>query len=198
MKIAHCDCRGPLNSLNDVLAGDNGDYWLAALNRFLRKENPWPAVGRTLMIIGLPIYKSAAEIVSVLESAGCKVSDWARDILVRMPLATTVMEVELVEVSVRELGFTVTSRYDDICARAASFGLDLCPPEVGPALRLTYKNQPVGEWFYVAMKSIAASDGDLGVFEVECDSGGRWLNADCGNPGNLFIPGDRLVFVRRK
>jgi hypothetical protein len=42
-KIAHCDCRGSLNSLNDALAGENGDAWLDALIRFLRKENPWPA-----------------------------------------------------------------------------------------------------------------------------------------------------------
>ena len=40
-KVALCEARGPLNSLNDVLAGENGEEWLAALKRFLRKENPW-------------------------------------------------------------------------------------------------------------------------------------------------------------
>jgi hypothetical protein len=33
--------RGPRDSLEEKLAGDNGEEWLIALKRFLRKENPW-------------------------------------------------------------------------------------------------------------------------------------------------------------
>lgn len=40
-KIALCDARGLLNALIDTLSGEDGDRWLAALARFLRKENPW-------------------------------------------------------------------------------------------------------------------------------------------------------------
>src|SRR3989338_4540991 len=40
-KIALSEARGPLNALNDALSGEDGDQWLAALARFLRKENPW-------------------------------------------------------------------------------------------------------------------------------------------------------------
>jgi len=34
--------RGPRDSLEEKLAGEDGEQWLKALNRFLRKENPWP------------------------------------------------------------------------------------------------------------------------------------------------------------
>lgn len=43
-KIALCEARGPLNDLNDKLSGEDGDQWLGALRRFLRKESPWSEV----------------------------------------------------------------------------------------------------------------------------------------------------------
>ena len=45
----------------------------------------------------------------------------------------------------------------------------LCPAEVGPELRLHYRNQPVGEALNIAMKPIATYGGeshDLGVGEL--------------------------------
>lgn len=68
-------------------------------------------------------------------------------------------EVDLVVVSVGELGFKDVALYKDICARAAEFGLDLCPAEVGPALRLAYDDQPLGEWLYIAMEATTDSGG---------------------------------------
>lgn len=35
------DVRRSMTDLEDKLAGDDGVQWLVALNRFLRKENPW-------------------------------------------------------------------------------------------------------------------------------------------------------------
>ena len=35
------EIRDPYTQLLVNLSGDNGDEWLAALKRFLRKENPW-------------------------------------------------------------------------------------------------------------------------------------------------------------
>lgn len=40
-QLALHDVRGPLNDLNEKLCGEEGPLWLAAFNRFLRKENPW-------------------------------------------------------------------------------------------------------------------------------------------------------------
>lgn len=47
-KVALCDARGPLNDLNDKLAGNDGRVWLDGLKRFLRHENPWPRVGTAI------------------------------------------------------------------------------------------------------------------------------------------------------
>lgn len=38
------DVRGPRDTLEQCLAGGEGERWLTALNKFLRGENPWPSV----------------------------------------------------------------------------------------------------------------------------------------------------------
>jgi hypothetical protein len=65
-------------------------------------------------------------------------------------------DVDLV-VSVSELGFDDSTSIADIYRRAGELGLELCPAEVAPLLRLQYVNQPIGEFFNVAMRPIAFS-----------------------------------------
>jgi hypothetical protein len=53
------------------------------------------------------------------------------------PFAQSKVELDLVVVSVAELGFPEDgASLEAIYARALSIGLDLCPPDLGPALRL--------------------------------------------------------------
>lgn len=42
--------RGPRNDLDDKLAGENGEKWLRALNRFLRMENSWPEKSQQMIL----------------------------------------------------------------------------------------------------------------------------------------------------
>jgi hypothetical protein len=71
----------------------------------------------------------------------------------------TPVELDLVVLSVFELGFgdqashndiklgaAVEVSLHDIYARAIALGFDLCPAKVGPALRLNYLDQPLGEF----------------------------------------------------
>jgi hypothetical protein len=104
-----------------------------------------------------------------------------------------------VVLSVAELGFREGAKYSEIRARALELGLglELCPAEVGPALRLAYKDQPRGEWLIIAMNTISVSDGDLRVFRVGHDDGGLWLGGDYRRPGDFWRSDRRFVFVRR-
>ena len=104
--------------------------------------------------------------------------------------------VDLVEVSVRALGFEKYTRYEDICKRATELGLELCPAEVGPQLRLQYKNQPMSEWLIVAMNAISGSDGGPGCSMWVGVGDGLWLGANDGRPGDEWNPEDRFVFLR--
>jgi hypothetical protein len=42
------EVRGPRDTLEQNLAGEGGERWLKALNRFLRGENPWPIVSKVI------------------------------------------------------------------------------------------------------------------------------------------------------
>jgi hypothetical protein len=105
-------------------------------------------------------------------------------------------EADLVEVSVRSLGFDRYTRYDAICARAKELGLELAPAEVGPQLRLQYKDQPMDEWLIVGMNAISGAGGNPRVFSVGRDGYGLWLNDFDGRPSDGWDPGNRFVFLR--
>ena len=101
---------------------------------------------------------------------------------------------DLVEVSVRDLGFNGTTRYDKIVERAKELGLEVCPAEVGPQLRLQYTDQPFGEYLIVAMNAISGRGGgphvrifdnfgelfDAGFFAYD-ESMREGVNVACGN-----------------
>ncbi len=144
--------------------------------------------------------QTADDFRKAVKSAGMKIGDWANDILGKPAFTATTIEteVELVVASVAELGFKDGATRKDIYVRAQELGLDLCPPEVGPQLRLQYTDQPKGEWLVIAMEPITDSDGDLNLFSVARDGGGRWLSANDGYPGHFWHGNFRFVFLRRK
>ncbi len=107
--------------------------------------------------------------------------------------------MDLVNISVGDLGFKNRTQYDDICPRAVEMGMELCPAEVGPALRLVYDDQPQDEWLRVAMEAITDSGGDRSIFAVGRSFGGLWLSGSHGRPGYFGdAADDRFLFLRRR
>ena len=140
--------------------------------------------------------KTADDFRKTLKDNGFNISDSASDIL-RKPAFTAAVEeteIDLVKVTVGELGFKKGARRDQIYERAKELGLELCPLEVGPQLRLQYQDQPNGEWILAAMEPIVDSGGDPGLFIVERDGSGRWLDGYWGRPDRFWFPGDQWVF----
>lgn len=154
----------------------------------------------TWRMVTLGLYKTADEHRKALEQAGFKISDYAAYILGK-PVFTAAekeTEIDLVHVTISGLGFNNSARFDEICARAKEQGLELCPAEVGPALRLQYPDLPRGGRIIVAMEPITGSGGYPEVFRVEHDGVGQWLGTCYVYPDNVFNPGDRFVFRPRK
>lgn len=108
----------------------------------------------------------------------------------------TERELDLVNVSPRDLGFKKQTTYKKVCAKAKKIGLELCPSEVGPQLCLQYKDQPKGEWLVIGMKVFVEPQGGLWVFTVEYFRDDRWFTCCCVNLGIAFGPHDRFIFVR--
>lgn len=141
--------------------------------------------------------QTASELEGALERAGFKISDYARSMLKHKDFTTEnqAEQTDLVRLTVDALfndGRVHTT--DEVFSKAKDFGLELCPAEVGPHLRLNYKDQPLDEWVYVAMKQITDPDGGPRVFYVERGGGGSWLYDSWADPGYEWDPEDRFVF----
>ena len=152
----------------------------------------------TWKTIKLGTHPTIEAITTTLEADGFKIGTYARQILAKTRLALKETEIELVRVSVTDLGFTRAASRKVIYERALSLGLVLCPAEVGPQLRRQYADQPYGDWFLVAMEPIADSARGLDVFGVRGGGGGQWLDVFSGHPDREWDPERQWVFARNK
>ena len=157
--------------------------------------------------------KGVNAIREAMEAGPCSIwiSEEADEILGRpaFPFIKAPVELDLVVLSVSELGFgdpasgndielgaTVRASLHDIYVRAVSLGFELCPAEVGPALRLDYLDQPLGEFLHIAMKPVARYTGELVNFVVGGGGLGLLLVGGNGDP-DVIQPGVvSFVFVR--
>jgi hypothetical protein len=113
--------------------------------------------------IALGTYKGVDAYRDALDSARIKLGLSADEILGRPAFAYAKMktEVKLAVLSAADLGVeSDESSLSDVYERARRVGLELCPAEVGPQLRLEYRNQPLGEALDIAMEPVATYSGD--------------------------------------
>ncbi len=145
-------------------------------------------------------YENPDVIRDAINSAPCHmtIGDDADEILGRpaFPFIKKQIEIDLIVVSVAELGLGPDASLKDIYARAIAHGFDLCPAEVGPVLRLNYLDQPLGEFLRLAMQPVARYDGELVDFSVGNGGVGLLLVGVDGRPNATLSGAARLVFVR--
>jgi hypothetical protein len=149
--------------------------------------------------ITLGSYASARELRQALRAAACGIGELAGEMLYRpaFKVSETPMEVDLVVRSVGALGFDADgASLADIYTRARGLGLELCPHEVAPQLRLQYLDQPLGEFLHIAMEPAVAPSGDVAYFIL--GNGGAGLMIIAGSvPAEVKLaPAVRFVFVR--
>jgi len=144
-------------------------------------------------------HKTADDFRTAFQAVGCYIADGAHDILRSAAFQTAEQETEIniIVTSVAGLGFQRFATYEEICARARELGLELCPPEVGPQLRLQHLTQPSINWLYIAMEPIVHSSGRFVIFSVDRSiDGGRYLATRyIASNSNWFYNG-RFVFVK--
>ena len=157
-----------------------------------------PAHFQIWRTITLGTYKGVDAYRRALDSAGIKIGDAADEILGRpaFPYATTNTDVELAVLSVAELGVIESeSSLADIYKRARQAGLELCPAEVGPHLRLDYRNQPLGEALDIAMEPLATYSGDPTILTLVNWGTGLALISRDGRSESMVSPTSRFVFA---
>jgi hypothetical protein len=160
-------------------------------------DNPAPEE-RSWRTITFGKHKGVDGYREALDAAGVRLGDSADEILGRpaFPYGTTTAPVGLVVLSVDELGAQARAMsLADVYARARQIGLDLCPAEVAPRLRLDYRDQPRGEFLHIAMEPIATYGGALTTLVVANVDGDLLLIGSDGRADFMAPRNWRFVFV---
>jgi hypothetical protein len=146
----------------------------------------------------LGTYKTIDALREALHAKRIHVGDTADDVVggPAFKLSKIRRDTRLVVLAVAKLGFKEEgASLADIYAHARQHGLELCPAEVGPQLRLQYLNQPLGEFLHIAMAPIAGHGGEPTDFTV--GNGGAGLILIGGDAhSNVIMPSAvRFVFI---
>jgi hypothetical protein len=146
--------------------------------------------------ISVGVHRGVDAVRNAFDEARIAIGDSADEILGRpaFAFAREHRELDLVLRSVAELGFgTQGATLAEIHARALLLGLELCPEEVGPQLRLQYRNQPVGQFLHIAMRPQRTYHGEMIDFTLANAGAGLALLGGSARP-ELLIPAN-VVFV---
>lgn len=144
--------------------------------------------------------RTAKELERSLRQKGINFGSYAEQMMESPDFVTLKRseQINLIRFKVCSLGFTQDPTIDQIYQEAQRLGLELCPQEVGPELRLKYENQPLYESFYIGMKQITTSGGAPFVFLLYRLADGAWLDDDWAGPSRRWDLGTEFVFRLRK
>jgi len=134
---------------------------------------------------------SAETAENALRDRNDYLSDWGKDILKKTEFSRESQKYDLVRFTVSQLGFSSGATTDQIYEKAEELGLELCPAEVGPHLRLQYRG---GEWMLIAMKQISGRNGYPDVFRLDTDGDQLGLYGSYANSSYRWNPDNRFVF----
>ena len=141
--------------------------------------------------------KTKEEYTQALIEKNIEISGYAQNLLDAPDFVTLPSgeQCALVRLSVSDLGFPNGATTDEIYNRADEWGLELCPPETGPALRLATDSP---DWMVIGMKQITDQGGGPSVFDLPRLGGGLWLGTLVAEPAYRWSAYDRFVFRTRK
>ncbi|MFZ2072645.1 MAG: hypothetical protein WA101_00245 [Minisyncoccia bacterium] len=145
-------------------------------------------------------YKNTEKIKEAIILNGYKISPWANEIIENPAflLSKKKEEIDLVAVSVSDLGLKFGATYEQVLDTAFKQGLTFCPIEVGPVLCAEYKNQTRGEWLKIATEPVVISDGALSIFMINNSYDGLAFRRYFANPKGFCSIDCKFLFMIKK
>lgn len=138
--------------------------------------------------------KSGEELERELKEKNINISSYASDMLKKLSPSSP-EHLDLVRLTVKDLGFPNGATTDEIYKRAEELGLELCPQDTGPNLR---PQNSTPDYMYIAMKQITDRGGNPSVFSLYRGDGGLWLFASWAEPDDRWNSDNKFVFRSRK
>ncbi len=141
--------------------------------------------------------KSIQELEAELEKKGLTMFDLAQDMIGSDEFGTQANPeiFQTVLLKVGDFDFPNNPTLDELFAKARELGLEPCPAEVGLHQRLIDTDQPMENYYFIAMEPIIGSDGRPRIFNLEhSHNSGRWLGTSLVNLGHKWFAEDEFLF----
>jgi len=165
-----------------------------------------PVVERVVMTGGL----SRAKLKETLQQQSIHLNTYAEQLLAdeRWTSASTPYRVHTVELTVRNLGLPEGATTETTFTTAQQLGLQLCPFELAPYLRMQYtdqledvageirRNQAPSGSVTVASEPINTDDTFPKGFYLRHMNGELWLRGYCADDLHRWNADDRFIFVK--
>ena len=151
------------------------------------------------------------ELLTRLEAAGVALNEAGQSLFADARFTTRAepYPLEVVEVSVADLGLEAGATFARVLEQAAISGLAPCPLELGPHLRLQWLDQPEGfvgqpvtqhrappGSLTVASLPVAEDDETPKGFYLRRIEGVLWLRGYRSGADHVWSPEDRFAFCR--
>jgi hypothetical protein len=163
---------------------------------------------RTVGVGGL----TKPELIQALRQNAVFLNEYAEKLFASELFTTSERRQSLttIELTVGELGFLQGAAIAEIHRRAGALGLGLCPLELGPWMRLQYRDQPEGYWekpvvrnqappgsITIASAPLTTDDDFPKGFYLRRIEGALWLRGYCCDNLQVWNADDHFVFVKR-
>ncbi|WP_088043627.1 helicase [Bacillus sp. EAC] len=166
-----------------------------------------PIITRTVEVGGL----TKSQLIQKLQQYSILMNESGERLLAddKFTTSDTKYSLQTVELTVGDLGFPDGATTSQVFNRASDLGLELCPVELGPYLRLEYLDQPEG-YSGNPIKRHQAPSGSITIaskiltedydfpkgFYLRRIDGELWLRGYRADHLHVWNPDDHLIFCR--
>lgn len=165
-------------------------------------------ISRTVDVGGL----TKRELIEKLQQSSILINEYGKRLLADDKFTTSELKYSLptVELTVGNLGFPDGATTVEIFNRAKELGLELCPIELGPYLRLEYLDQPEGSSGNPLQQQQAPSGSITIASEILTDdddfpkgfylrriNGVLWLRGYLADHLHVWNPEDHFIFCHK-
>jgi hypothetical protein len=175
----------------------------------LRFENDCSVITRKIEVGGL----TKSELIQKLQQYSILMNEYGERLLTddKFTTSDTKYNLQTVELTVVDLGFPKGATTAQIFKKASELGLELCPIELGPYLRMEYLDQPEGYSgnpsqrnqapsgsITIASEILSEDDNFPKGFYLRRINGVLWLRGYIADHLHVWNPNDHFIFCQTK